>query len=259
MPTSRHGEGIGARMAAGEQLVGVFVQLRDPAVCEWLGQLGFDVLCIEAEHSSVTIETLQSLVAASELTPTPAIARVIGNDPLAIARALDTGARGIIVPRVSSGAEAAAAVAATRYPPTGERGLGPSRATGYGANIPAYLAGANDELLLAVQVETAQAVEQLDDLLAVPGVDMLFVGPGDLACSLGLPFGGAEVRAVAGDVIERTHAAGRMTGVWAATPADAAAWRERGVDLVILGSDLMWLQRGVASCLTELRGTGADA
>jgi 4-hydroxy-2-oxoheptanedioate aldolase len=255
MTTTRRA-GVRERLTAGERLVGVFMQLRDPAAYEWVGRLGFDVLCVEAEHSSVTVETMQSVTAFGELTPSAMIARVTGNDPLAIAGALDAGVQGIIVPRVSSAAEAAAAVAATRYPPAGQRGLGPSRATGYGADIPAYLARANGDLLLAIQIETREAVDQLDDLLAVDGVDLIFVGPGDLACSLGVPFGGPEVRSVVSDVLERARAAGRLTGVWSGSAADAAAWRAAGVGLVILGSDLMWLAAGVRSCLAEL-GTGS--
>jgi 4-hydroxy-2-oxoheptanedioate aldolase len=251
--TTTRPAGVRERLTAGEQLVGVFMQLRDPAAYEWVGRLGFDVLCIEAEHSSVSVETMQLVVVAGELTPSATIARIVGNDPLAISTALDSGVQGIIVPRVSGAAEARAAVAASRYPPVGARGLGPSRATGYGADIAGYLARANDELLLAIQIETGEAVEQLDELLAVGGVDLFFVGPGDLACSLGLPIGGEEVRAVVADVIERTRAAGRLTGVWAGNPADAAAWRAAGVDLVILGSDLMWLAEGVGSCLAGLR------
>jgi 4-hydroxy-2-oxoheptanedioate aldolase len=251
--TTTRSAGVRERLTAGEQLVGVFMQLRDPAAYEWVGRLGFDVLCIEAEHSSVSIETMQLAATAAQLTPSATITRIAGNDPIAISTALDCGVQGIIVPRVSSAAEAAAAVAAARYPPAGSRGLGPSRATGYGADIARHLARANDELLLAIQIETADAVASLDDLLAVEGVDLCFVGPGDLACSLGLPLGGPEARAVVADVIGRTRAAGRLTGVWAGTPADAATWRAAGVDLVILGSDLMWLAAGVQSCLAGLR------
>lgn len=245
--------GVRARLAAGEQLVGLFMQLSDPAAHEFVGRLGYDLLCIEGEHSGIGAETIQRLAAASELTPTPAIARVAGNDPIAIAQALDGGVQGVLVPRVNSGAEAEAAVRAARFPPTGERGLGPARATGYGADIPSYFARANGELLLALQVETGEAVRRLDELLAVDGVDLLFVGPGDLGASLGIADPASpELRATVADVLERTRAAGRLTGVFAASAADAARWRAAGVDLVILGSDLMWLARGVAATLADL-------
>ncbi|MBS1880544.1 MAG: 4-hydroxy-2-oxovalerate aldolase, partial [Actinobacteria bacterium] len=174
------------RMLGGEALTGTFVQSHDPGQCEFLGRLGFDLLCVEAEHSAMGVESVQGLVAAAALAPTAALVRVAGNEPIAIAAALDAGAAGVIVPRVDDAAGAAAAVAATRYPPDGERGLGPSRATGFGADIPAYRARASEDLLLAVQVETGAAVEALDSILDVDGVDMIFVGPGDLGCSLGI-------------------------------------------------------------------------
>jgi 4-hydroxy-2-oxoheptanedioate aldolase len=239
-----------ARMRAGEALTGTFVQSRDPGQCEFLGQLGFDLLCVEGEHSAMGVETVQGLVAAAALAPIPALVRIAGNEPIAIAAALDAGAAGIVVPRVDDAEGAAAAVAATRYPPIGERGLGPSRATGFGVDIPAYKARANDDLLLAVQVETGAAVEALDEILAVDGVDMIFVGPGDLGCSLGIDDPtDAGLRATVESVLRRSREAGRLAGVWAANTDDAARWREVGTELVILGSDLIWLARGVTAAL----------
>ncbi len=249
-----------SRLTSGESLVGTFMQLADPAAYEFAGHLGFDFLCIEGEHAGIGPETLQRLAAATELTPTPALARVAGNDPIAIAQALDSGVEGIVVPRVNSGAEAAAAVRAARFPPAGERGLGPARATGYGAEIASYFSRANDDLLLALQVETREAVDRLDELLAVDGADLLFVGPGDLGASLGIADPASpELRAIVTDVIERTRAAGRLTGVFAGTASAAAGWRAAGVDLVILGSDLMWLARGVGATLAELNASGGAA
>jgi len=160
--------------------------------------------------------------------------------------------RTLVVPRVDDAAGAAAAVAATRYPPIGERGLGPSRATGFGVDIPAYLKRANDDLLLAIQVETGAAVDALDSLLEVDGVDMIFVGPGDLGCSLGIDDPkDPELRRIVESIITRSRDAGRLAGVWAANTADAARWRDAGAELVILGSDLIWLARGVQAALAE--------
>jgi 4-hydroxy-2-oxoheptanedioate aldolase len=233
-------------MEDGERLTGTFVQSPDPGACEFLGRLGFDLLCLEGEHSAMGVETVQRLVAAADLAPVPALVRVAGNEPIAIAAALDAGAAGIVVPRIDSGADAAAAVAATRYPPQGTRGLGPSRAAGYGVRIRDYLGRANRELLLAIQVESQAAVENLDSILAVEGVDMIFVGPGDLACSLGIDDPSSpELREEVESVLERSRAAGRLTGVFTGAPDDARRWRDSGTDLVILGSDLTWLARGV--------------
>lgn len=244
---------VRARMRGGERLTGTFVQSRDPSAVEFLGRLGFDLLCVEAEHTPMGPETVQALVAAADLAPIPAIVRVVGNEPIPIAAALEAGAAGIVVPRVESAAEARAAVAASRYPPEGVRGLGPSRATGFGARIGEYFASANAELLLAVQVETRAAVEALDELLAVEDVDMIFVGPADLGSSYGIADPASpELRATIESVLERAQAAGHLTGIFALTPADARRWRDAGVDLVLLGTDLMLMARGVGESLAEI-------
>lgn len=234
-------------------MLGTFVQARDPAVAEFLGRLGLDLLCLDGEHSAMGVETVQELVAAADLAPVPALVRVAENDPAAIAAALDAGAEGVVVPRVEAPAEAAAAVAAARYPPDGRRGIGPSRATGYGARIPEYLASANERLLLAVQVETRAAVEELDGLLAVAGVDMVFVGPTDLGSSLGITEPGSEeLMGTVESVLRRASAAGRLTGVFAANVADARRWRALGTDLVLIGSDLSLLAQGAREAISAI-------
>ena len=131
------------------------------------------------------------------------------------------------MPRVDTPAEAAAAVAASRYPPDGQRGLGPAWATRYGARLPEYRASANERLLLAVQVETRAALDGLDGLLAVAGLDLIFVGPGDLGCSLGIDDPRSEeLMGTVESVLRRAAAAGRLTGVFAADATDARRWRE---------------------------------
>ena len=244
---------VRARLNAGEQLTGTFVQIADPAACEFVGWLGFDLLCLEGEHSAFGPMTIQRLVAAGEQTPAGVIVRPAGNDPIAIATALDAGSQGVLVPRVNTAAEARAAVAAARFPPVGVRGLGPSRATGYGADIAGYLRRANDELLLAVQIETREALNHLDELLAVAHVDLVFVGPGDLACSLGIDDpGSVQLREAIESVFVRARQAERLTGIFAADLTDAGRWRAAGVSLVILGSDLGWLAVGARAALSEL-------
>jgi 4-hydroxy-2-oxoheptanedioate aldolase len=245
---------VRARLSTGEQLLGTFVQLRDPAACELAARCGLDVLVIEAEHSGLGVETIQQLVAATHATAARALVRIAGNDPVLIAAALDAGADGVIVPRVNTAAEARDAVDAARYPPVGHRGLGPSRATGYGADIFGYLGRANDELLVAIQIETREALERLDELLGVPGVDLFFVGPGDLAVSLGIEDPASpELRGAIESVLAGGREAGRLAGVFAASPGIAARWLEAGVELVVLGSDLMWLAAGLGGAVAELR------
>jgi 4-hydroxy-2-oxoheptanedioate aldolase len=223
--------GVRARLDAGDQLVGTFAGLRDPAGCEVLAGIGFDVICVDGEHGAMGIETIERLVAATERGPASALVRVAGNDPVAIATALDTGAAGIVVPRVESGAEA-----------------------------DAYRQRANDELLLAIQVETWAAVQRLDELLAVQGVDLVFVGPTDLASSMGAADPtGPEVRDAIASVLERARAAGRRTGIFAFGPIDAAAWLEAGVNLVLVGSDAGWMRLGAREALTALARRSARA
>jgi 4-hydroxy-2-oxoheptanedioate aldolase len=239
-------------------LLGTFVQVRDPAACEVAAASGLDVLCIEAEHSGMGVETVERLVAAVQATTAAALVRLAGNDPILIAAALDAGADGVIVPRVSSSGEVRAAVAAARYPPAGQRGLGPSRATAYGAEIVGYLSRANQDLLLALQVETREAVERLEELLEPEEVDLVFVGPGDLACSLGVEPGSGELAKTIESILSRAREAGRMTGIFAATATDAKHWRAAGVNLVLLGSDLGWLAAGLAGAVTEVRRANSE-
>src|SRR5919204_1374121 len=236
-----------SRLLAGEALAGIFVQTPHPVVPELLGRLGVDFVCIDQEHSAMGPETVQALVAGAALAATPALVRVADATAHHVAAALDAGAAGVLVPRVSSAAAAGDVVRWSRYPPLGERGLGPGRAAGYGRGIADALARANDEVLVAVQIETRAAMDALDEILAVDGVDLVFVGPGDLSASLGLEGGLADprLRDVVADLLARARDAGRATGVFALDVRTAAAWRADGVQLVVLASDLALLAASV--------------
>ena len=157
------------------------------------------------------------------------------------------------MPRVDSAEEAREAVAAGRYPPAGRRGVGPGRAAGYGRTIPANLESANDRVVIAVQIESAAAVEDAPEIAAVPGVDLVFVGPGDLAVSLGVPFDDPAVLDAIDSVLEVARAAELPVGIWAPTAEQTRAWIQRGVSLVILGSDLGFLAESVERELAEAR------
>ena len=244
-PSLRH------RVLAGEQLSGLFVQTPHPIVPELLGRLGVEVLCIDAEHGAMGRETVHALVAAA---PVPALVRVAETSAAAVGSALDAGAAGVLVPRVDSAAAAAAAVAFARYPPQGERGIGPARSNGYGRALPAGLEQANDEVLVAVQIETRAGLDALDQIAAVQGVDMIFVGPGDLSASLGLAGGIADpaLQEIVAAALARSGAAGRARGVFAIDPEQGAHWIGRGVELVLVGSDLAFLAQGVEAAWARL-------
>jgi len=257
-----HEDGFSAlreRLRAGETLLGTFVQLPHPVVVESLAPtVGLDFLCLEAEHSAMGEETVQAMIAAADGTGTPMLVRVEDNAWVPVARALDGGAAGVIAPRVNNAAEARALVGAARYPPDGDRGIGPGRATAYGSNSgPDYRAGANQHVLIGAQVETRRALDDLDGILAVPGIDLIFVGPMDLASSLGLTPGSPELNAVIEDVVSRARAAGRAVGIFAVTAEQVAHWVGRGVQVILFGSDLIFMGAGLTAALKACRDVGA--
>lgn len=248
-PPERGTPTIKDRLVAGETLIGTFVQTPHPVVCEFLGRTtGLDFLCLEAEHSALGAETIQSMLMAADAAGAPALVRLENNEWVPIARALDAGAQGVIAPRINSGDEARALVRAALYPPAGDRGIGPGRVTSYGPDGgPDYRAWANEHILVGVQVETRAAVDQLDDILAVDGVHLVFVGPMDLASSLGLTPNTPELDAVIERIVARARAAGRTCGIFTTTAAQTARWAEQGVQLVLLASDLIFMAKGAGA------------
>ena len=166
------------------KLIGTFAAIPHPVAVEVTARSGLDFLCIDWEHAQIARDTIENMVRASDVHHVPAMVRVPGHGQEAIAAALDSGAQGVLVPRVSTAAQALAAVKASRYPPSGERGVGPGRAAGYGYRIFEYLAEANEKVVIAVQVETAEGLANVDAIAATEGVDVVFVGPGDLSVSI---------------------------------------------------------------------------
>jgi 4-hydroxy-2-oxoheptanedioate aldolase len=237
------------RLQRGERLAGVFLQAPSPITAEVVTSFELDFVCVEAEHSPLGRESIHALLGAARR---PALVRVADNATVPIVSALDDGAAGVIVPRVDSAEEAQAAVDAARFPPLGKRGVGPGRASGYGRTLPDYFARANEDVVLGVQIESAAAAADVARIAAVDGVDLLFVGPGDLAVSLGVPFGDDRVLEAALSVLEAAREAGRATGIWAPTAAGARRWFELGFQLVSVGSDLSLLAEGVERLLADL-------
>ncbi|MBX7197738.1 MAG: 4-hydroxy-2-oxo-heptane-1,7-dioate aldolase, partial [Rhodospirillaceae bacterium] len=154
---------------------------------------------------------------------------------------------GVLVPRVSSAADARAAVAATRYPPVGERGVGPGRAAAYGAKIEEAIADANANVVLAVQLETAEGLARVDEIAAVDGVDAIYIGPGDLAASLGAlgPQGRPVLEKAVATIVDSCKRHGRAVGIFTLTPESLTGAIEQGMTFVTLGSDAMLLGRGL--------------
>ncbi len=184
-----HRNRIKQRWAEGKLAVGTYVNLADPAVCEIIGLAGFDASFIDMEHTGFDFETVQGMLRACELTGISSLVRVPDNNPKTILRVLDMGAQGVQVPHIGGKEDALEMVKAVRYAPLGERGMGgPTRAARYGA-LPSseHLASSNSEILLSLMIEDGRAIDELEDIASIEGVDLVTIGPTDLAQSLGIP------------------------------------------------------------------------
>ena len=235
--------------------VGHWISLGSPAVVELLAGAGMDWLMIDTEHSPAGWETVEHMIRAMGGTPVVPLVRVAGNDPVLIKQALDRGALGVLVPLVSTPEQARAAVAAGKYPPEGIRGVAGTRASRYGADLPQYFAEWNRRVLIAVQMETVQALENVEAIAAVPGLDVLFIGPNDLSASLGCfrQFDHPAFRAAAEHVLQAARRAGVAAGYMAAGAADVLTRIDQGFRFVALGSDARLLSGAAAAAYAEVR------
>ena len=230
-------------------LVGSFAAIPHPVAVEVMASSSLDFLCIDWEHAQMSRETIETMVRAADVHRVPAMVRVPGHAPEAIQAALDSGAQGVLVPRVSTTAQAEAAVKASRYPPLGERGVGPGRAAGYGYRIPEYLAAANERIVVALQVETAEGLANIEAIAAVDGVDLIFVGPGDLSVSIDAtgPAGAEKLNAAIKTIIGATLMRGKAAGIFCASPQNVGRWAAFGASFFVLASDTMFLGAGAAA------------
>ena len=170
-----------------KQTFGSWVTLAHPLIPEILAQAGFDWLTVDMEHSSISLNELLPLIISIEANDVVPLVRVGGNDANLIKRVMDAGAYGVIVPNVNSAQEAKEAVNAVKYPPTGTRGVGLYRAQGYGRRFEEYKKWLDQESVVIIQIEHIDAVNQINDIFAVEGVDTFIIGPYDLSASMGKP------------------------------------------------------------------------
>ena len=175
------------RLSLQELTIGSWITLAHPTIAEILANAGFDWLAVDLEHSSITIKEAEELIRVINLSGISALVRLTNNDRNLIKRVMDSGATGIIVPNVNTAAEARLAVSAVRYPPLGERGVGLARAQRWGNNFKQYLEWQEKESVVIVQIEHIHALDNLDEIFNVPGVDGCIIGPYDLSMSMGIP------------------------------------------------------------------------
>ena len=232
-------------LVAHQPQIGLWCTLASSTVAELLGGSGYDFLVLDCEHSPNDLTSILGQLQALSGTATAAVVRPPVNDPVIFKRLLDIGVRNLLVPMVQSAEEAKAAVAACRYPPRGIRGVaGSTRATNYG-RTPDYFSRIADEQCLIVQVETRQAISQIEAIAAVDGVDGIFIGPSDLSADMGLlgQGGHPDVRAAVSDAIKRVRQAGRFAGVLTPIEDFAKACLADGAAFVAVGNDLSLLAR----------------
>ncbi|HUG48714.1 MAG TPA: aldolase/citrate lyase family protein [Candidatus Limnocylindria bacterium] len=248
------------RILGGETVVGTFLNLGSPMAAELCGKAGFDWLVLDMEHGALTEAGLLPILHAVEGTPATAVVRVEEGTRLRIGRALDFGAPALMVPRVDSAAHAEQIVRYVRYPPLGTRGVAlPTRGAGYGSTTHGDVATAHEETALFIQLESAEAAAAAEDIAAIDGVDVLFVGPTDLTHALGVP-GDITAPAYAQAVTAIGHAArdhGKAAGVLLWALDDLAPYRDAGYTVFAVGSDGGYVAsaaRGLAAAFRERIG-----
>jgi 4-hydroxy-2-oxoheptanedioate aldolase len=248
---------VKASLAAGEPAFGCFVRTPEPSLIEYVGILGWDFLVFDAEHGTLQPRDVEDLCRAVEPRGTTPLVRVTTNDAPTILRFLDTGAHGVHVPWVNSAAEVEKAVQAVKYTPRGMRGLAGSRASEWGLREPIgeYVRRANRETLVVIHIETQDAVDAIDDYIAIDGVDVLFLGPTDLSQSLGHAgnLGHPDVLAAMDRVAEAVVGSGKTLGLYAGTVDMTKEWLDRGARYFTTSLE-PFLRDGMRAYLRDVRG-----
>jgi len=246
------------RVLKGEPLFGTFIQFSCASAVEAIGLAGFDYVIIDLEHAPIDIESVEHMVRAAHAGGCAAIVRCTFNRPYYIGRILDTGADGVQVPHVSTAEEARAAVRAARFAPIGERGMNPFIRSGRWGHIPMqeFVQNQNATQTVILQVEGKEGMENLEEIMDVPGYDVLFLGPVDLSQSLGVPGQIKHPKVI--DAMHRICVMGKEKGKSVSTfvtnAEDGAYWSKQGIQLVAVASDAYHLYLGFVASRKKLRG-----
>lgn len=242
------------KLASGEPSVGSWLSLASPFSAEYMAHVGFDWLVVDTEHSPVGFEHTVHCFQAICTTNTIPMARVAWNDPMLIKRLLDAGSMGIVVPMVNSLEESERAVKSMKYPPEGYRSIGGGRCSVYGSD---YVAKANEETAVIVQIEHIEAVRKAREILSVKGVDACFIGPNDLAGSMGLP---PDLRGTHPDhaaaimeVLKTAKEAGVAAGIHCANAEDANMRIEQGFKFIAISSDAGFVRAAASAAFKALK------
>lgn len=235
-----------ARLGAGDRMIGCWLGFADLYAAEIMGTAGFDWVVVDGEHAPNDIRSIRDQLIALEASSSHGVVRLPVGETWMIKQALDIGAQTLLIPMVESAEQAAELVRACRYPPDGVRGAGASlsRASRFSA-IPDYVATANAEICLLVQVESRAGIAALDDILAVDGVDGVFIGPADLAADMGYRGDSSvpQVQEVILAALQRIAASPKAAGILSTTDASTEAYRQAGAQFHAVGIDVVLLAR----------------
>lgn len=245
-----------AKLADGQAVFGCFIRTAEPSLIEYVALLGWDFLVLDAEHGTLQPNQVEDLCRAIEPRGVTPMVRVTTNDPPTILRYLDTGAHGVHVPWVNSAADAERAVRSVKYAPRGQRGLAGSRASEWGLREPltAFVERSDRETLVAIQIETRAGVDTIDEILAIDGVDILFLGPTDLSQSLGHPgvLDHPDVLAALDRVAAAVVGSDKVLGIYAATADMTLEWLDRGARYFTTSLE-PFLREGMRAHLANVR------
>lgn len=239
---------------SGKVCIGATITMSNPVVAEIMSHIGFDWLWFETEHTAMSLESVLNMLQATNGSDVSTIVRVPWNDKTMIKRVLDTGPDGVIIPLVNTKEEAEMAVKAIKYPPLGERGAGLARAQCYGMQMGEYLKTANDEVVTILMIEHIDAVNNIDEILTVKGVDSVMVGALDLSGSMGIlgQTGDERVENAIQKTLEACKRAKIPCGIVAGSPEVANKRIKEGFQNIILGLDVLYLISAAQNALSQV-------
>lgn len=242
------------KLAAGKDTFGPFVNMPSPAMTELMGWLGYDFVIIDCEHGVIDFESAENMIRAAELSGATAIVRIGLNLQQHISRFLEAGAHGVLIPMINNAKDGKSVVDAVKFPPAGRRGNFMGRGAMYGVEAMAdFVKSANEETFVGLQIETPEGIQNQDEIIAVQGADLIFLGPGDMSLNFGYPGQAAHPKVI--EVIEKMTPKIRRAGKHVGTitdPSQASRWHEIGIRWHVTSTN-RFLNSGSRSYLEQCR------
>ena len=241
------------RLRSGEILIGTLVSLPSSEICELLASIGYDWLFIDAEHGAFNPQQAQAMLQAA--APTPCLIRVPSDETIWLKKALDIGAAGVIVPQVHTADQAREIISHCKYTPDGKRGIGIGRAHKYGIDFDRYIKYANQETAVVLQAESSEAVDNINDIVKLKGIDAILIGPYDLSASLGKPgeIDHPVVQAAINKIIKTCQNAKLAMGFFGVTPESVLPYKQKGCTLLTIGMDTAFLINAAQEMLSKMK------